>query len=141
MRCDLRKPVECGAVAALQNIDEVRNELFVQSHTVAEDLESVLARIGIGGGRSVRLLRRLRFLRAGHFFQQRAGKSFFAEVFENGFVQLVSRACGAETDKIGNAQRLQRFLQLRGALYRRFAGKMQRFRRGQRSFAQCARIG
>ena len=49
LRRDLRELVERGLVPTLQNVDEVRDELLVELHAVAEDLERVLARVGIRG--------------------------------------------------------------------------------------------
>ena len=49
LRRDLRELVERGLVPAFQNVDEVRDELLVELHAVAEDLERVLARVGIRG--------------------------------------------------------------------------------------------
>ena len=84
MRRDLRELVERGLVAALQNVDEVRDELLVELHAVAEDLERVLARVGIGGrlvrlpGGSGRLLR-LRRAAERHAREERAGEVLLVE--------------------------------------------------------------
>lgn len=54
MRRDLRELVEARAVVRLEHVDEVGDEVFVEHQAVAEHLEGVLARVGIGG-RLVRL--------------------------------------------------------------------------------------
>ena len=105
LRRDLRELVERGLVAVLQNVDEVRDELFVELHAVAEDLERVLARVGIRGsfGCGRLLLDLLRFCRGGEHLQQCAGEILLAEMVEYRLVQLVACAFGAQAHKVRHA--------------------------------------
>ena len=118
MRRDLRKLVEARAVVRLEHVDEVGDEVFVEHQAVAEHLEGVLARVGIGGtfccGRL--FLDFLRFCRGGEHLQQCAGEILLAEMVEYRLVQLVACAFGAQAHKVRHAHTFQRALQLRGAL-------------------------
>lgn len=84
MRRDLRKLVEARAVVRLEHVDEVGDEVFVEHQAVAEHLEGVLARVGIGGrlvrlpGGSGRLLR-LRRAAERHAREERAGEVLLME--------------------------------------------------------------
>ena len=142
LRRDLRELVERGLVAALQNVDEVRDELFVELHAVAEDLERVLARVGIRGtfccGRL--FLDFLRFCRGSEHLQQCAGEILLAEMVEYRLVQLVACAFGAQAHKVRHAHTFQRALQLRGALLGGISGERKLRRRGHCALAQRAHI-
>ena len=84
MRRDLRELVEACAVVRLEHVDEVGDEVFVEHQAVAEHLEGVLARVGIGGrlvrlpGGSGRLLR-LRRAAERHAREERAGEVLLME--------------------------------------------------------------
>ena len=142
LRRDLRELVERGLVAALQNVDEVRDELLVELHAVAEDLERVLARVGIRGtfccGRL--FLGLLRFCRGGEHLQQCAGEILLAEMVEYRLVQLVACAFGAQAHKVRHTHTFQRALQLRGALLSGIGGERKLRRRGHCALAQRAHI-
>ena len=142
LRRDLRELVERGLVAALQNVDEVRDELFVEFHAVAEDLERVLARVGIRGtfccGRL--FLGLLQFRRGGENLQQCAGEILLAEIVEHRLVQLVACAFGTQAHKVRHAHTFQRALQLRGAFLRGIGGERKLRRRGHCALAQRAHI-
>ena len=145
MRRDLRELVEARAVVRLEHVDEVGDEVFVEHQAVAEHLEGVLARVGIGGrlvrlpGGSGRLLR-LRRAAERHAREERAGEVLLMEAVEQAVRQRVARCAGAAAHEVRHADVFQRGLQAHRALLGRFAAEGNALGRGECTLAQGVHV-
>ena len=137
---DLRELVEGEPVSAFEHLDEIGNEPLVQRKAVAEDLEGVLAGVGIG-------LLRARFRR--HLFRLRAFAHQLREQFRQSalvkFVvkrlrQLFSLGCGTAAHEFGDAHFGELLLQLNSTFPGGSRVQHDAFRRTACAFAQLGHI-